>query len=318
MASRAKKPRFKRVKVIVNPAAGKPEAVLSTINDVFGPAGIEWDVAVTLKTGDAEAAAREAADGGYDLVASYGGDGTVAEVASGLAAGGPPILLLQGGTGNVLAAELDIPPKLDEALALAVEPSTRIRRVDLGRWGKRWFVLRLVMGFEAAMVRDTTREMKDRYGWLAYALTALRALPDPPSAHYTITVDGTTVECEGITALIANSASVGIPGVRLADDVDVSDGLLDVFVLESGDLPALVGSAADAAQGLEPRLLSHWRGTDIRVETRPAQGVVVDGEVWGTTPVDITVVPGAIGILTPGAPPDQAPRGLPQKPNSGS
>jgi diacylglycerol kinase family enzyme len=126
---------FTKVKVVINPAAGKPEAILSTINDVFGPAEITWDVAVTLKAGDAEVAARAAADERYDLVAAYGGDGTVAEVAAGLAEGGRPILLLPGGTGNVLAAELDIPPKLEDALALAVGSAGRVKRVDLGRWG---------------------------------------------------------------------------------------------------------------------------------------------------------------------------------------
>lgn len=290
-----------RVKVIINPAAGKAEPVLSVLNDVFGPAGIEWDVAITHETGDGVTAARKAADKGYDLIGAYGGDGTVAEVATGLAKGGPPILLLPGGTGNALADDLGIPINLADAAALAIGDAGTIKRVDMGRWGERWFVLRMTMGFEAAMVRDTTREMKDRWGWLAYALTALQSLSAPPMATYAITVDGQSVECEGIAALVANSASTGVPGVRIADDVDVSDGLLDVVVVQSGDLPILLGSAVDAAQGLTPRMLSRWRGKTIHLEASPAQAVLADGEEAGSTPVDVTVVPGAVGVIVPKA-----------------
>jgi len=288
-----------RVKIIINPAAGNSEPVLSVLNDVFGPAEIDWDVVVTHGTGDGVTAAREAADQGFDLVGAYGGDGTVAEVASALAEGGPPMLLLPGGTGNALAEDLGIPPRLVDAAALAIGDAPEIRRVDLGRVGKRWFVLRLTMGFEATMVGATTREMKNRYGWLAYALTGLQTLSEPPMAKYSITVDGQAVECEGLAAVVSNSASIGVAGIRLADDVDVSDGLLDVAVVQSLDLLGLLGSAADAAQGEQPRILSRWRGREIHVEAGPAQAVLADGEEAGWTPLDVTIVPGALGVVVP-------------------
>lgn len=291
-----------RAKIIINPAAGKPEAVLTVLNDVLGEAGIEWNVAITHAAGDGVEAARKAADQGYDLIGAYGGDGTIAEVAAGLADGGPPILLLPGGTGNALAEDLGIPTDLAAATALAVGGAGEVRRVDLGRWGERWFVLRVTMGFEAAMVRDTTKEMKDRYGFLAYALSALRSLSDPPVATYAMTIDGERVRCEGVAAIIANSASTGVAGVRIAADVDVSDGLLDVVVVQRNDLATLLGSAADAAQGLQPRMLSRWRGKEIHVDSVPAQAVLADGEDAGKTPGDVTIAPGAVGILVPRSP----------------
>jgi YegS/Rv2252/BmrU family lipid kinase len=288
-----------RVKVIINPAAGKAEPVLNVLNDVFGPADIEWDVAITHKGGDGVTAARAAAAKGYDLIGAYGGDGTAAEVVSGLAEGGPPILLLPGGTGNALAADLGIPTGLAEAAALAVGDAGSVRRVDVGRSGKLWFVLRLTTGFEAAMVTAATREMKDRYGWLAYAFAGLQALSDAPMVMYSMIVDGKEVECEGLAALVANSASTGVAGTRIADDVDVSDGVLDVVVVQRADLPGLIGSAADIAQGQPPRMLSRWRGKEVHVETMPAQPVLADGEDAGSTPVDVTVMPGAVGVLVP-------------------
>ena len=127
--------------------------------------------------------AREAAEQGYDLIGVYGGDGTVTEVASALAGGGPPILLLPGGTGNALADDLGIPPTLREAAGLFDGALSEVRRVDLGRSADRLFVLRLTMGLEAAMVAAATREMKDVYGWLAYAFGGLQALSVAPTAR---------------------------------------------------------------------------------------------------------------------------------------
>jgi YegS/Rv2252/BmrU family lipid kinase len=288
-----------RVKVVINPVSGKPEPVLSVLNDVFGEAQIEWDVAITHKSGDGVTAAREAADQGYDLIGAYGGDGTVTEVATALAAGGPPMLVLPGGTGNALAADLGIPPTLAEAAALASGDLGEVRRVDMGRSGDTWFVLRMTMGLEADMVAAATRELKDRYGWLAYAFAGLQALSAAPTVNYSITVDGKTAESEGIAALVANSASTGVAGARIADDVLVSDGLLDVVIVTPADLPGLVGTAVDAMQGQQSRLMSRWRGSEIRVESDPPQPVLADGEAAGSTPVDVVVVPGAVGVVVP-------------------
>jgi YegS/Rv2252/BmrU family lipid kinase len=288
-----------RVKVIINPASGKPEPVLSVLNEVFDPGGIDWDVAITHKGGDGVLAAREAAEQGYDLIGVYGGDGTVTEVASALVDGGPPILLLPGGTGNALAADLGVPPTLREAAALVDEALSEVRRIDLGRSADCLFVLRMTMGLEAAMVAAATREMKDVYGWLAYAFGGLQALSAAPVAMYSITVDGVTAECEGLAAIVANSASTGVAGVRIADDVSVSDGLLDLVIVQKTNLPGLLGIATAAAQEEPSNLLNRWKGKEIRVDAHPTQVVLADGEEAGSTPVSVTVVPDAVGVLVP-------------------
>ncbi len=288
-----------RVKIVVNPAAGQAEPVLSVLNDVLGTAGVEWDVAITHSAGDGEAAAREAADQGFDLVGVYGGDGTVSEVASALATGGPPMLLLPGGTGNALAEDLGIPLRLADAAALALPGAGEVKRVDMGRSGERWFVLRLTMGFEADMVAAATREMKDRYGWFAYALAGLQKLAAVPQAEYSMTVDGQPVESQGIAAVIANSAGTGVAGVKFADDVHVSDGLLDVIVVHDATLLGWLGGAAAAAQGQEPNMLSRWRGREVHLDASPSQAALADGESIGRSPVDATVAPGAIGVIVP-------------------
>src|SRR5689334_17080371 len=74
----------KRVQVIINPTAGQDQAILGILNRVFHDAGITWDASITNKAGDARRFAQAAVESGVDVVASYGGDGTLREVASGM------------------------------------------------------------------------------------------------------------------------------------------------------------------------------------------------------------------------------------------
>ena len=73
---------YRRVHVVINPASGKDEPILNVLNDVFREHGVDWDISLTHKYGDATAQARAAMADGADLVAGYGGDGTQHEIAN--------------------------------------------------------------------------------------------------------------------------------------------------------------------------------------------------------------------------------------------
>lgn len=288
-----------RIKVVINPASGTAEPVLPVLNDVFGGAGIGWDVAITHGAGDAEAAAATAAAEGYDYVGAYGGDGTLREVAAGIMkSSGPPVLPLPGGTGNAVADDLGLPADLAGAARVLTMPH-ELRPLDLGRIGDRYFALRVTMGLEADLVANTTPDMKARFGWFAYALSGLQALTSAPLAHYRVEVDGRSHEEDGLALLVANSANTGVAGVSISAGVDPSDGLLDVVVIQRSDIPGLLGSAVDAVQGQEPRAVCHWQGRRIRVEAEPQQAFLADGEDAGTTPFEVEVVPSAVRIVIP-------------------
>jgi diacylglycerol kinase family enzyme len=99
--------------------------------------------------------ARDAAESGVDLVVSYGGDGTLMEVANGVMGTGVPIAVLPGGTGNAVAIDLKIPLDLRAAADLIVESKAR-RKFDIGRIGDKYFVLRVYVGIREETV--ATRE----------------------------------------------------------------------------------------------------------------------------------------------------------------
>jgi diacylglycerol kinase (ATP) len=292
----------KRVHVVVNPAAGQDYPVLSVLNRVFHPAGIDWDVFVTKQAGDARRYAEQAVQAGVDAVGVYGGDGTVREVATGLIGTDVPLAILPGGTANVIAVELGIPSDLAQAAALVGADQPADRRIDVGQIGDHYFLIRVGMGFEAQMVQGADRPLKDRVGPLAYAVAAMQALAAPTVAEYRLTIDGTVVECAAMTCIIANAGSFGALPLTIAPTIDIGDGLLDIVVVTRADLPSLVQVAASIVAGNEDaEPLQRWRAREVHVEADPPQSVQVDGELWGHTPFTARIVPQAIRVLVPAA-----------------
>ncbi len=306
-AAEQPEPRFKRIHIIVNPASGQDRPVLSILNDAFHDSGVEWEVMVTQATGDGRRYALAALAAGVDVVGVYGGDGTVGEVAGALVGTDLPLAIFPGGTANVMSVELGIPSDPAEACALISRSTGVVRAIDVGRMGDQYFLTRLGMGLEATIIQQTDRAQKDRMGWLAYALNGLRELANPNPARYQITLDGQVIETEGLVCMVANSGILspnsGIPGrstLSFAPNVSISDGLLDVLVIRSGDLPSLFSVAASIMAGNEDaaRLL-HWQGQAVSVVADPPQTIQLDGELVGDTPLSALILPLALKVIVP-------------------
>ncbi|MGD9094077.1 MAG: diacylglycerol kinase family lipid kinase, partial [Anaerolineales bacterium] len=293
----------KRIQVIVNPASGQPEPILNTLNGVFQSAGVEWDISLTRQSDDAKRFAEEAIANGVDIVAAYGGDGTVMEVANGVMEGETPMAILPGGTANLMAVEIGIPKSLEKAAEIACSEESKVRYVDIGLMGERKFLLKVGIGFDAEKVKIADREMKDRFGILAYTIGGLKALQELEKAIYRVEIDGESFEVEGITCMVDNAGNYGVSWASAAKDISVSDGLLDVILIRDTRFSSAM-AAADSVVGREPdpNFFYHWQGREISISTEPALTVHGDGEIWGETPLEIKIKPQAIPILVPGEP----------------
>jgi YegS/Rv2252/BmrU family lipid kinase len=290
----------RKIHVIVNPASGQPQPILHTLNGVFHPLGIDWEVFITKQSGDAERYARQAAEAGVDVVAAFGGDGTVMEAARGLFGTQTPLAILPGGTANLMSVELGIPKNLAQAVAIAADLKSRVRVVDAGLFGgKTYFLLRVSFGFGARKVEIADRDLKDRYGVLAYSIGALKALTQTHLAHYRLTLDGQSYEAQGVTCLVDNAGNIGFAGLGLKS-ILVDDGLLDVIVVRDARVKSFIAIGAGISGAkLNPEYIQHWQAREISIEADPPQPVVIDGELAGQTPVSVRVVPGLVRVLTP-------------------
>jgi diacylglycerol kinase (ATP) len=288
-----------RVHVVINPGSGQPRPVLHTLNSVFRAGGVKWDASLTHKSGDALRQAAEAAASGADVVVAYGGDGTVMEVAEGVAGTDALLGVLPGGTANLMAHELGVAVGIEKAAQVIVDPASKRVPVDLGRANGKHYILRCGAGWGARQVADATRELKDRWGALAYTFGKVKAWGESDVVSYVIEMDGVVHEFEAFSVSVVNAGNVGLGPLRLAKEISVSDGLLDLLVLRSKGVRAFGELGATVAGLRSGEEVEHAQGKVFRIEASPAQPVQLDGEVLGETPLDIEVVPGALTAIMP-------------------
>lgn len=283
--------KYKKVHIIINPASGKDEPILNTINSVFKDTGIEWSIDVTKKFGDATEMTKKALKN-VDLIASYGGDGTLHEIINGVLGTNMPIAILPGGTGNGFAAGLGLPKTLKESLELIVK-SKSVTKVDAVKINKEYFVSRMYIGIEPE--EQTSREMKDKYGVFAYGVNFIQRVKNIKPVKYEINIDGKTIKEEATKCYVVNSGSTGI-NIPIGN-FDPTDGTLDVFTM-SKDLEHIEG-AAERFIGIKKQKaeMHYWRGKKIRIVTSPSQPVWADGEYMGRTPIEIQILPKAVTVV---------------------
>jgi len=306
--------------LIVNPAAGqgKPQEALDGMRAALSP--VLGGVSVTQKAGDAERAARDAAGQGFDAVLVAGGDGTVNEVINGLltapgSAKPLPLGLVPLGTQNVLASELGLSATDDLSFTAAMLRAGKTRRLDAGKAGERYFVLMAGFGFDAVVVREVLRPVKELIGPAAYALATLGALAKYRSTAISLTLDGEEIRSEAFLVVIANAASYAYRQIKLALFAEPDDGWLDVCVFERPNMDSRlhramnrgldrVGFASQMVSVLARRHLRdpsvrYYRARTIALTSVPPISGQLDGETFGETPVTIRIVPHALSVFVP-------------------
>jgi YegS/Rv2252/BmrU family lipid kinase len=286
---------YQKIHVVVNPVSGKDQPILNVINAVFYNYGIDWDISITQKFGDATKFARQAALAGYDLVAGYGGDGTQHEIANGVMGTGVPMAALPGGTGNGFGNELGIPTDLRPAVEMLCT-SYNQRKIDIAELEEGYFVQRLFTGIEPD--EQTSREDKNKYGTFAYLVRDIKRLSEIQDIQYRLKIDGEDIEIMGYKCYVVNSATAGT-GLSISKNFAVDDGYLDVFMLSRD--PQSSGAALDRffSRDTEKANMYYWRGKDIEIDAETDQPVWTDGEFTGRTPVRMKVIPAGLTVAVP-------------------
>jgi YegS/Rv2252/BmrU family lipid kinase len=288
-------PLYQRVHVIINPASGPNRPILNTLNDVFRKYEVAWDVSITKRYGDATRQAKEAIARGVDLVVGYGGDGTQHELANAVIGTSTPMGILPGGTGNGFAREIGIPKELRDAVELLCTSQT-VRQIDAVLVGDEYFIQRLYAGIPPES--QTSRDLKERYGLLAYAITLPKQVVGATESAYRLTIDGQTIDVSGIKCYIVNSGRTGT-GLSIDVDFSATDGFLDVFVVSRKPLSIMSAQARFLKLPTWSAGLYYWRGREITIEAQPEQAIWMDGEYHGGSPVTAKVVPGALAVVAP-------------------
>lgn len=293
----------RRALVIVNPVAGTRASgrQLDRLLERLDESGVEFEVMETQGEGDAYRWALEAE--GIDLVLALGGDGTIMEAMSGLIEGrrGIPLAQIPVGTANLLARALGIPTDLEGAVDVAL--GGVVVRHDVGRieGSGRYFALVAGAGFDAQLIEDTPRALKNRVGFAAYLLAGVRNLFRLHRSYILLQVDGEHHHFRAHTVMAINVGEIEGMRLRFAPEIDPHDGKLDVAIVTPA---SLWGVAQVVWRLLSGRLsgfedIRFFRATNVKIEANPPMEVQVDGERLGVTPLAVTAVPDAALFLVP-------------------
>jgi diacylglycerol kinase family enzyme len=314
-ARRAKK----RMLIIVNPYASTVSDRLKNLVVYALQGRYEVEAVLTEAQNHATEIGIEARDGGYDIVVAFGGDGTLNEIANGLAGTDVPITILPGGATNVVARTLGIPSDVVDAtehllgLADRFEP----RKIDLGVADGRRFVFSCGSGLDAtaAMKVDQRPKLKARGGPYFYTWVALESfyrhyLRNPVRMRFEVGEQAS----EGVTVIAQNSdpfTYFGNRPVRVCENVESDDGTLSVAVLRRAvqrDLgPIIARVLHERLRATRHRQIDHFenvtQGRVVSVSSdqsghpRPFP-VQVDGDYIGDySELELGIEPAALTII---------------------
>lgn len=251
--------------------------------------------------------AERAVEVGADRVVAIGGDGTAAEAAAGLLAADRkvPLAIVAGGTANVLALNLGIPRRLDGAIATAVEgipvaiDAGRVR--ELGHGGGETFLLSVGTGLHAELVARADRASKRRWGVAAYGLAGWKANRATAPVRYRITCNREVQEIEATMVQVMNCGAIFRTRWEMAPGISPVDGLFDVLVYRAATIPEYLATASHVVRGTptQTELVEHCRGARVVVEADPPVRLQRDGELAGSSPAEIEVLPRALPIVMP-------------------
>ncbi|WP_151523906.1 diacylglycerol/lipid kinase family protein [Serinicoccus kebangsaanensis] len=313
-----------RAGVIVNPTKfGDVARVRRRVEQVCGRHG--WADPLWLETTAEDPGTgqtQEAVDAGVDVVCPLGGDGTVRTVGAALAHSGVPVGLLPGGTGNLLARNLDLPVEsLDRALEVALtgestpidtcrlelirptsaqlaarledEEGQPARSVDFDdavddrgdpdvREEHRFLVM-AGLGFDAEVMAAAPEKLKARVGWLAYLVTGVQHLKGP---QFTVDVrlDGSGPLHRRVRSVVVGNVGKLQGGMELLPDALADDGTMDAVLLSP---EGIVGWAATIAQLSTRRMIGHKRvdhlqAREVRIVSDKPVELEIDGDTLGS------------------------------------
>ncbi len=289
--------------LIINPVAGKNKAIkaIEKALPLLKSKGIHCEVKTSDFAGHTIQLAREFNAANYDGIVAVGGDGTLFEMLNGLLKTHPdfdlPIGQIPVGTGNSFIKDLEI-ETIEDAVDKIADCKTR--KVDVGFFkypeGEHYFINLLGTGFVANVAHRAGKYKM--LGPLSYVIGVFEEVVQLKSVPLDMTIDGKAFQRDYIFAEICNSTKTG-GNMIMAPAARIDDGLLDVILLNKISKLSLLKIFPQIFKGthVQDSHVETFKGRHIKIDTETPQRLTPDGEVFGTTPIEVTIFPNKITMF---------------------
>ncbi|MEY2985702.1 MAG: hypothetical protein RLZZ568_2319 [Cyanobacteriota bacterium] len=236
-----------------------------------------------------------------DMVIVGGGDGTLNAVVNTLVRFQLPLGILPMGTANDLARTLNLPSTIPQACQVISQGHRQA--IDLGCVNGQYFLNVASLGLSVDITTQLTQGGKRRWGTLAYAITAIKALGQARLFHATIAQNGTTQRVKTLQIAVGNGRYYG-GGMAIAKDATIDDNRLDLYSLEIQHWWQIFDLLIHLPRGQQDLL--PWVRTlvaeQLEIRTTRPRPINTDGEITVETPAQFRVVPRALSVFVPAPP----------------
>jgi diacylglycerol kinase family enzyme len=180
-----------------------------------------------------------------------------------------------------------------------------IRAIDAASCNGKPCILLTGVGWEAETVEHADREAKNWFGAMAYLVAGIEKLWEIQSFEVELEMDGEISRLRAIAVTVANAAPATSVLAQGPGGVIPDDGLLDVTILSTQTEMSTLGAVSSLMTGALRGVASqhndvlYLRTNRIKVTTNPPQKVTVDGEITGTTPIEVECIPLSLNVMVP-------------------
>lgn len=302
---RSSTPQAKRALLLVNRKSRKGDQQITDVVDYLQASGLELIEASTNNAdtlSDLICQHREQ----VDFVIVGGGDGTLNAAIEGLRETQLPLGILPLGTANDLARTLKIPTDLTAACDVILSQNSQ--PIDLGWVNGKYFFNAASLGLSVKITQQLSSDLKQKWGVLAYGVTALKTLwqtrPFQAEIHLHSGNYSETYFVKTLQIAVGNGRYYG-GGMTIVEDATINDCRLDLYSLEIENWWEAIALFPALWQGKQAEIsqIRVLQGQEINVMTRPSRWVNTDGELTVKTPARFRVIPQALSVFIPQASP---------------
>jgi YegS/Rv2252/BmrU family lipid kinase len=233
-----------------------------------------------------------------NLVIVGGGDGTLNAAVEAIVDTQLTLGILPLGTANDLARTLGIPNSIPQACEIIA--NGKLRRIDLGSVNGKYFFNVASLGLSVNITQQLTKEIKQRWGILAYAAIAFQVIWKSRPFSAEIQIHGESTLVKTVQIAVGNGRYYG-GGMAIVHDAAIDDQRLDLYSLEIDHWWQIIPLLPAMREGKHinwPNVRA-LQGQEITVYTRKPHSINTDGEITTHTPAVFRVIPQAIAVLAP-------------------